>query len=168
MGIFDFFKSRPIPKTTQITKKIDSVHWYCYRLESDGRAAFDKLRASRLGGPGMVELRFNRRASYRWWVVTYNIIAGTSATMERVYGIPGGCDPASWFPYEGEQKLKLNTKASRLIDSFKVRANLEGLIKAQKELNDIYLDWADGRTVTTEAEAHKRLQKLQRKPKRGE
>lgn len=137
---------------------IKSVRWYCYDSKSEAQAAFSLLRQSALGGPGKVELRFNAKVPSGWWVVTYNILAGTSHAMNRVYHIPQVHDADSWFPYEGEYKLTVNTAASSVIESFDVEANVAGLLKAKQELADeLYLCRPD---VRCREEADKRLQNM--------
>lgn len=138
---------------------IKSVRWYCYASKSQAQTAFKLLRQSALGGPGKVELRFNANVPYGWWVVTYNILSGTSHAMNKVYHIPYVNDADSWFPYEGEYKLTINTMSSTLIESFDVEANIQGLLKAKQELGDE--PYLCNPTVTCEEEADKRLQSIQ-------
>lgn len=143
--------------------EIESVRWLCYADESTARTAFQILKGAALGGPGRVDLRYNPRVPYGWWVVLYNVVCHTSHDLVRVYGIPPCNDPDSWFPYEGRGKLNANTKNSQLVDTFEVDANVEGLLKAAQEMgNSSYLcrPYSMGGNIKCHDEAMKRLREL--------
>jgi len=117
---------------------VNSVRWLNYSQdESAARKAFSRLKASALGGPGKLELRYDGETG-DWLVVLYNIICGTSESLENAYGIPACPNADSWFPYEGATKVDNYAGASTVEDAFKVPMTIEGLRKAAKEMAGQY------------------------------
>lgn len=145
---------------------IESVRWLCYADESTAQETYQMMKAAQLGGPGKVELRHNPNVASGWWVVTYNIICGTSHDLSRVYSIPRCSDADSWFPYQGSELLDHNTQASRLIESFDVLANVESLSKVAQEMGSSY--YRARPNVTCKEEANKRLKELEAEEERIE
>jgi hypothetical protein len=95
-------------------KNIDNYFTYKWYSLDTARNAFEILRKSKLGGPGVLELR---KIGSKYCVVTKNIIVGTSAKMKEFYGIPKVDSTDSWFPYEGNKKLELVTN-SKIINYY--------------------------------------------------
>jgi transposase-like protein len=117
---------------------VNSVRWLNYSQdESAARKAFSRLKASALGGPGKLELRYDGETG-DWLVVLYNIICGTSESLENAYGIPACPNADSWFPYEGATKVDNYAGASTVEDAFKVPMTIDGLRKAAKEMAGQY------------------------------
>jgi len=112
-------------------------NFFAYGWDSQDKAmeAFEILRKSKLGGPGLVELR---EIESMYYVVTKNIIVGTSTSLENVYGIPYVDFTESWFPYEGNRKLESVTNNDNLIDSFWVEAQKETLLFARENFGEQY------------------------------
>ncbi len=117
---------------------VNSVRWLNYHQdEPAARKAFSTLKASTLGGPGKLELRYARETG-DWLVVLYNVICGTSESLENAYGIPTCRNADSWFPYEGAAKLNNYAATSTVKDAFRVPTTIDGLKKAAREMAGQY------------------------------
>lgn len=154
--------------------KIERVCWLRYGEKSTARTAYGILRNTQLGGPGKIELRYCRpkvdpKIDYRWWVVLYNIVASTRDRMSSVYGIPKAPDYDLWSITQYTGLLKRHTRNSRLLGSFYVPANVEGLLRAAQEMDELpYISRPDEynilSSISCRDEANRRLIELGHQP----
>ena len=115
--------------------KIDNFYAFGYPDEDTARKTFKTLSDSKLGGPGLLELR---RIESDYYVVTKNLIVGSNVDMAKVYGINKAPYWESWFPYEGENKLKMVQSDVNLLETLWVDAKQEDLEFTNEHFGDYY------------------------------
>ena len=132
---------------------VEAARWYCYDFESGAREAFRHLRSGPLGGPGWLEIRHDPQAVRPWWVVLYNLLSGTAADMERVYGIPPVRETHAWSAHERPDRLPCRMAHTEIIELTEVRASRSKLIEAAKRLGDAWYSSSPDITCREEAKA---------------